>query len=186
MARIRKGRRPRGNTGPFLFHICIAQDRGDMIPTPVQDLGNPMTLSGAIAALEPPRGSGPATESRKSSSARIGELDALRGIAALAVVFHHLTSRFFEDYGTPPGAAPAFPFRGVEGVFLFFIISGFVISQTLERIRRARDFVVSRFSRIFPSFWVCVLLTYGAVLAFGLPGREVRFGAFLVNLTMLQ
>src|SRR5688572_10776553 len=121
-----------------------------------------------------------------STANRIGELDALRGIAAVAVVFHHLTRRFYEDYGTPPGAVPSFPVSGMHGVFLFFIISGFVISQTLERTRSAREFAVSRFSRIFPSFWVCVLLTFGAVHVFGLPGREVGVGAALVNLTMLQ
>jgi peptidoglycan/LPS O-acetylase OafA/YrhL len=121
-----------------------------------------------------------------SPPARISELDALRGIAAMAVVLHHLTRRFYEDFGTPAGALPTLPFQGIQGVFLFFIISGFVISQTLDRTRRARDFAVSRFSRIYPSFWVCLLLTYGAVTLFGLPGREVGVMDAVVNLTMLQ
>lgn len=145
-----------------------------------------MNPSGAVTAVESPGPSGLATVAREPASVRIGELDALRGIAALAVVFHHLTSRFYEDFGTPPGAVPAFPIPGVQGVFLFFIISGFVISQTLDRTRRGREFLVSRFSRIFPSFWVCVLLTFGLVRLFGLPGRKVGVGAALVNLTMLQ
>jgi peptidoglycan/LPS O-acetylase OafA/YrhL len=122
----------------------------------------------------------------KPAGSRIGELDALRGIAALAVVFHHLTRRFFEDYGRPPDAIPAFPIDGNQGVFLFFIISGFVITQTLGKTRRARDFAVSRFSRIFPSFWFGVLLTWAVVTLCGLPGREVGLEEMLVNLTMLQ
>jgi len=145
-----------------------------------------MTLSSAVEGLELPKETGPARESRAPSSTRIGELDALRGLAALSVVFFHLTRRFFEDYGRPPGAIPPFPIGGMQGVFLFFIISGFVITQTLHRTRRARDFFVSRFSRIYPSFWICVLLTFCVVRAFGLPGREVSLGAALVNLTMMQ
>lgn len=145
-------------------------------------------MSEAVAGAARPDSSPvpPAAEVPKPAGARIGELDSLRGLAALAVVFHHLTRRYYEDFGTPAGALPVLPFQGIEGVFLFFIISGFVISQTLDRTRRARDFVVSRFSRIYPSFWVCVLLTCGTMALFPLPGRGVGLGEALVNLTMLQ
>lgn len=110
----------------------------------------------------------------------------MRGIAAFGVVFHHLITRYFEVFGKPPGAVPEFPISGMHGVFLFFIISGFVIAQTLNRTLSARDFVVSRFSRIYPCFWVCVLLTFVVIRVFSLPGREVSFGEMLVNLSMLQ
>ena len=67
---------------------------------------------------------------------RYQELDALRGIAALFVVFFHFTmgreglNTFFK--------------LGTTGVDLFFIISGFVIFMSLQKISKGRDFVINR------------------------------------------
>jgi peptidoglycan/LPS O-acetylase OafA/YrhL len=116
---------------------------------------------------------------------RITDLDSLRGIAATTVVFFHLTKRYFEDYGRPPEALFSFPLEGMQAVFLFFILSGFVISLTLEKIKKPFDFILSRFSRIFPAFWTSLVITFLVVHLLGLPGREVSIGDALVNLTML-
>jgi len=120
-----------------------------------------------------------------SQNGRIQELDALRGVAAVAVMLYHLTYRFGELYGfqTPP------PFQlahGQYGVQLFFIISGFVIFMTLNRTRRPLDFVVSRISRLHPTYWAALIATFAVVSVFGLPGREFGWLPFLVNFTMLQ
>lgn len=82
---------------------------------------------------------------------RYKELDALRGIAALMVVFFHFTY-------TRPQAAYGF-FLGSTGVDLFFIISGFVIFMSLNKVTSIKQFIVNRFSRLFPAFWFCVTLT---------------------------
>ncbi len=120
-----------------------------------------------------------------SKPIRILELDALRGIAALAVVLYHYTVRFGELYGyqTTPLLQVS---RGGDGVYLFFVISGFVILMTLNKTRRPLDFVVSRASRIYFTFWAAVITTFTVVSVFGLPGREYGVGVFLLNLTMLQ
>jgi peptidoglycan/LPS O-acetylase OafA/YrhL len=82
---------------------------------------------------------------------RIQELDALRGIAALAVVLFHYTmydkqaNRFFN--------------AGIMGVDQFFIISGFVIIMTIEKIKGWKEFLLSRFSRLYPAYWTCVTIT---------------------------
>jgi len=112
-------------------------------------------------------------------------LDALRGIAALLVMWFHLSVRYFSDYGSTPHAFPAIPFQGLHGVYLFFMISGFVITMTAASAT-PRQFLVSRFSRLFPAYWVCVILTFTIVAVLGLPGREQSVFAFSVNLTMLQ
>lgn len=116
---------------------------------------------------------------------RIEELDALRGPAALAVMVHHYFNRFDFLYGHwfP---VPKFTDVGKYGVHLFFMISGFVILMTLERTRRPVDFLFARFSRLYPAYWVCVLLTFALVRIFSLPGRETSVKDALVNLTMLQ
>ena len=113
-------------------------------------------------------------------NARLVELDALRGIAALAVVLFHYTSQFAALYPQAPQTALQMP-HGHFGVNLFFIISGFVIFMTLDRTRTAMDFVVSRFSRLYPAYWVSVLLTFAITHWLGLPGKLVSAGTALAN-----
>jgi peptidoglycan/LPS O-acetylase OafA/YrhL len=71
-------------------------------------------------------------------------------------------------------------------VALFFVISGYVITMTLERIARPADFAVGRLARLAPAYWVDVLLTFAVVSLLGLPEWEATPGDALVNLTLLQ
>ncbi len=120
-----------------------------------------------------------------SASPRLAQLDALRGLAALSVVLFHYTTRYDALYGHT--AAPWFSVPwGHVGVNLFFMISGFVIFMTLERTPRPMDFVVSRFSRLYPAYWGALLLTFGLTHLLGLPGKTVGWEALLVNLSMVQ
>ena len=123
-----------------------------------------------------------------SNKNRLTELDALRGIAALFVVFFHFT--IFR-----PEANYGFRF-GVTGVDLFFIISGFVIFLTLSKTKTWQDFALSRLSRLYPVYWACVLLTTALIFASGLfagnlpPGHSDKIippGPWTIatNLTML-
>lgn len=90
-----------------------------------------------------------------SSDARLLELDALRGIAALSVaLFHFTTSSNAKLLGWE------FSY-GVSGVDIFFMISGFVIFLTIIKTRKWQDFVVSRFARLYPAFWYCMFITAG-------------------------
>lgn len=125
------------------------------------------------AALAPP------------SSTRVGEIDALRGIAALLVVLFHYTTRFDQLFGHAEAPIFTTPW-GHYGVNLFFLISGFVIYMTLERTRSVSDFVVSRFSRLYPAFWAAVPLTWVVVFFLGLPGKEVSIQDMVLNLLMFH
>jgi len=120
-----------------------------------------------------------------SSPSRMVELDALRGIAAVAVLGYHFTTRYEEQIGHAKGM-PVDLLAGKYGVYLFFLISGFVIFMTLERTRTAADFVVSRFSRLFPAYWVAVLLTATVVYTAGLPIQQLPAWQALLNFTMVQ
>lgn len=120
-----------------------------------------------------------------NKNSRLVEIDALRGLAALAVVLFHYTSRFHELFEVSSLPTFSFPY-GHYGVNLFFIISGFVIFMTLEKTSRPMDFVVSRFSRLFPAYWVAIILTFSITHALGLPGKLVDLGAALGNLFMIQ
>ena len=118
-------------------------------------------------------------------SARVGEIDALRGLAAVSVMLFHYTTRIAELY--PMGAVPLFSApHGHYGVNLFFIISGCVIFMTLQQTTRPMDFVVSRFSRLFPAYWAAVAVTFLVTLFLGLPGKTVTAWQALANLGMVH
>jgi hypothetical protein len=72
-------------------------------------------------------------------SARFRELNVLRGIAASLVVLFHYWTRYGQLYvpDNPPLLGFEFP-DGIYGVYLFFMISGFVIFMTLRQCARLR------------------------------------------------
>lgn len=120
---------------------------------------------------------------RSAIGVRLEELDALRGIAAFSVLLFHYADRFDQAYHH----RGYFPYTfdiGKYGVQLFFVISGFVIFWSLERTRKASDFVVSRISRLFPAYWTALAITFVLVGVAGLPGQSVTWHAALLNLTM--
>lgn len=116
---------------------------------------------------------------------RLVELDSLRGLAALSVLWFHYTTvvkRF-----VPNVQLPDFAFRyGHFGVELFFIISGYVIFMTLNRCRSHKDFIVSRTSRLLPTFWTSMTITFVVGIYFPLQGQSYDILQYVVNLTMLQ
>ncbi len=102
-------------------------------------------------------GADPAPVAEPSQS-RLAWLDVLRGLAALAVVFNHF------GYFLPPGVKAAvyqWINPGDYGVFVFFIISGYIVPASLERKGSVRTFWVSRLFRLYPLY----LLAVGMALA---------------------
>jgi peptidoglycan/LPS O-acetylase OafA/YrhL len=113
---------------------------------------------------------------------RYEELDALRGIAALLVVFFHFTMGRSE-YNT-------FFKLGTTGVDLFFVISGFVIFMSLQKISRGVDFVINRVSRLYPTYWASVTFTFVLLISYSIYNGEGNLDnkliEYLGNLTMFQ
>src|SRR4051812_27686862 len=94
---------------------------------------------------------------------RLSELDALRGMAAMAVLLFHYTGhavRYFHDF-------PFYWSLGNRGVQLFFGISGFVIFWTLDRSSTLADFAYSRVTRLYPTYWLSLMLVSALSLAVG-------------------
>lgn len=104
----------------------------------------------------------------------------LRGLAALFVVASHLGAVFWgmreivaAHIGAPIySGSPALTlswlsFRylslGPFGVAVFFLISGFVIPISLEKLE-FRQFLISRFFRIYPTYVACVTFGLGVVM----------------------
>src|SRR5437867_8732685 len=100
------------------------------------------------------------TKSRDDNFGRIPALDGLRVLAVIMVIFHHVFHflRPLPLSWTGPNAI----FRlfaqiseyGYFGVDLFFVISGFLITRILLRLRQdgggVKEFYIRRVLRIFP------------------------------------
>ena len=119
---------------------------------------------------------------------RVNELDLLRFLAALSVVFFHYSFRGYAAHGLSvmpyPLLAPYSKY-GYLGVELFFMISGFVILMTAAS-GSLRRFVVSRLVRLYPAFWACCTITFVAILAFGKPRFTAQVKQWLANMTLLS
>ncbi|MEV4888190.1 acyltransferase [Nonomuraea sp. NPDC055795] len=87
------------------------------------------------------------------STRRLAWLDALRGLAAMVVVFEHALEPLWPEARLPIKAVFD---PGWYGVLVFFLVSGYVVPASLERRGSLRAFWISRFFRLWPLFTVCV------------------------------
>jgi peptidoglycan/LPS O-acetylase OafA/YrhL len=115
----------------------------------------------------------------RPSPGRLGELDSLRGIAAVTVMIYHYCAYLNERNADFP-----VPDVGIIAVAGFFIISGFVILMATEK-HTLKGFVGFRLIRIYPAYWLCLALTVVLVPLLGVAarysGREVAFNATMVQ-----
>jgi peptidoglycan/LPS O-acetylase OafA/YrhL len=92
------------------------------------------------------------------NQSRLGSLDVLRALAALAVCFYH----FKRDSITSLDAVWSVSSYGYLGVDVFFVISGFVIPLMLLKMKftfvDTGFFLFSRFLRLYPAYTVAGLL----------------------------
>jgi peptidoglycan/LPS O-acetylase OafA/YrhL len=97
---------------------------------------------------------------------RLAWLDALRGMAALCVVYEHWGARVL-----PSVHRVVFSVfdPGLYGVLVFFLISGYIVPASLERTGSLRTFWISRVFRLFPLFAVVIAVAI-AMRMLGLPG----------------
>ena len=99
----------------------------------------------------------PAPAARAARARRLGWLDALRGLAALCVVYAHFGTRVLPAVHS--AVYQAFD-PGLYGVLVFFMISGYIVPASLERRGSVRSFWLGRVFRLFPLFGLAI----GAVL----------------------
>jgi peptidoglycan/LPS O-acetylase OafA/YrhL len=99
---------------------------------------------------------------------RIGILDGFRAIAIIAVVLFHYYYRF----GGMDGSGDFYQYdiiplfqHGHFGVQLFFMVSGFVIYQSLEKSTTGLSFLRKRYFRLLPAIVLCSAITYFVVMS---------------------
>lgn len=101
--------------------------------------------------------------SKSSSGFQVDALDGLRGVAVLCVLLSHLSSEFIM-------ISPKVSFLGLGhvGVFLFFVLSFFLLTTLLIRADHARlltfgfwgRYFVRRVQRIYPLYTIAVVLSF--------------------------
>jgi len=121
---------------------------------------------------------------------RLRHIDALRAVAALLVLWRHVADAYV-GLGAGVGGRWLMSIAdsidvGRIGVVAFFLISGYVIPFSIhpERSAPIGTFLIKRFFRIFPAYWLSIPL--GAFATCWLWGRPFGVREFLVNLTLLQ
>lgn len=112
-------------------------------------------------------------------ASRLDGIQVARAIAALGVVLFH--SAFVVRWLPAEWRfEPVFPYVvGFNGVFLFFVISGFIIAKVIDGERfDLRGFVFKRFFRIYPLYWgvtlLAVALEFGGI-TFGQHGLDPAY-----------
>lgn len=120
-------------------------------------------------------------------------IDGLRGIAALAVcLFHALRGSHIDIVPTDVMSVLVL---GEAGVAIFFVISGFVITQSLLRSDLSfggiGNFILRRSIRLDPPYWAAIAIAVGfSVLANAVvPGRptvDYSAGQFVAHLFYMQ
>lgn len=103
----------------------------------------------------------------KQSHSHIAALDGLRFLAALCVMVAHYAQWLVHAESSKPLIAWLTPLSGF-GMALFFTLSGFVIHYNYHSLvgnrRGVRQFVIARFSRLYPLFFMlCAIDIAGSV-----------------------
>jgi len=119
---------------------------------------------------------------------RIALIDSFRFIAIVFVLFYHLTNPWVAKYPHQDFFVNIFKY-GYLGVYFFFIISGFVICNTLENTTSIGSFFRKRFARLFPAMLLCTILIFLIVHLLDNENQFVNSGQianFLPSLTFIN
>jgi peptidoglycan/LPS O-acetylase OafA/YrhL len=120
---------------------------------------------------------------------RLGLLDYGRFLAAIFVVLYHYTFNGIANGKitsiTHINDVIDFSKYGYLGVELFFMISGYVIFYSAQNSSAAK-FAVSRAIRLYPAYWVALILTSVVTWFWGNDLMTVSIPQVVINLTMFQ
>lgn len=104
--------------------------------------------------------------------------DGIRGLACLIVLCVHAIAMFY------PATFPALVGMGKVGVWLFFVLSAFLLTAKFESsgysFRSLFNYAIGRFLRIIPIFFIACLLYYSTGLI-GIVSQADLYGAVTLS-----
>jgi exopolysaccharide production protein ExoZ len=120
---------------------------------------------------------------------KFDSLQIYRGLAALGVIFHHLSLSVNTFVDEIPGWLYLLFNRGFLGVDFFFVLSGFIIMSSHfddeKSVVALKSYGFKRFVRIFPPYWpisIALLVAYAMLPGFS---QGVRNELSLVSSILL-
>ncbi|HYN53306.1 MAG TPA: acyltransferase, partial [Methylotenera sp.] len=123
---------------------------------------------------------------------RFDYLDVLRGIAVLAVCIQHIFGYIYDAYSTNHPLHSYLKFIVAEsvdwgrfGVVLFFLVSGFIIPNSLKPGSSLRKFFVSRIFRLYPAYWAILVLIFISAPYLSDLHSTYSYTQFFANSTMV-
>jgi exopolysaccharide production protein ExoZ len=100
---------------------------------------------------------------------KLPNIQILRAVAALAVVFYHIGVEASELCTSTGGGCRIDDWLGAFGVSLFFIVSGFIMVVTswnqFGKSGAPREFMKRRITRIAPLYWILTTVTLCGIVA---------------------
>lgn len=121
------------------------------------------------------------------------ELDGLRGLAAIMVMYFHFFSRTHSGNSSINSLLTKTAVFGQTGVILFFVLSGFLITRILlsakDQPRYFSNFYIRRSLRIFPLYYfaLCIYLLFAGFLnedANNVGGATWYYWPYIQNIAM--
>lgn len=100
-------------------------------------------------------------------SNRIKELDSIRGLAALTVVFGHFCLMLPSFPNSIKFSPLRFLWAGGEAVIVFYVLSGFVLSMALYHSKTNYwGYLIKRFVRIYIPYYFWIIVTFVLFILF--------------------
>ena len=107
------------------------------------------------------------------------EIDGLRAIAVLSVIFYHSTLQLFDE---------KFLAGGFIGVDIFFVISGYLISKIIyNEIEKTKkfsyiNFFKRRIRRIVPALFFVIIITFPFTYFATMPNFFVDYAKSVISI----
>lgn len=113
-------------------------------------------------------------------------LNYIRGVGAILIMLYHYTTRYFDSlYNMGAESSHVGVWWGCWAVSVFFILSGFLTVANVNDTLTPKKFAVKRVTRLYPSYWVAIILTTIVTYALNFPFKTDLVST-IFNFTMLQ
>lgn len=123
-----------------------------------------------------------------NNSNRNEQIECLRGLAIIVVAVYHIFYRFQELYMSDiylPLGKEVIHWFGSFGVLIFLNISVWFMIPLNDK-KTILEIIKGKYVKLWGEYVIAVILIFGVVSYFPLPGRTVSIPTFLINLTMLE